>query len=928
MANINKVKIGTTDPDAIMFDRYHENMSGLKFDFTQWTQNEAYENDITVEQGRITIRKFKPNTWIIKSPDVTGSQNSAICTYCRGTIMSSRGISNNSAIFSQAQERNNNVGAGNDTPKFRGFCPYPAQTGAGSTGIGYANFMQTQAYTWEATWTGEDDLQSSTRIGAALADFLDFRLGVGGHGMYGIWTDFTNKTMFPDGLYDFNTWARNPSNTVTWNYAFMLATGNVNDFDDGTWSAYNNATIDGRKVKITTRIAENTNGWHIGKYASPKACKVKVTGLSDGDTVYYGAENATSNNVTLCTTDGTYNIPEQSNGGTWGFGFRVWGTGTSEVTIEFVNELTDSNGLVDVSDNPIIIDLYNTNGIDASTVECWDAYAEDEHVWHKDRTVENCWKKYGMITDTWKDSEDDEEPTVHDYYKMNMSGVPSEMSNPILPETIDYEQHILPKNNSGIKPIKWNHSIANTEFWDNIKSYLLTHPVIIVESYNTNTNYSDYTVDDNNDNIIDGWFTNAAMTGDLTIKFDGLFNNRTMLNWINGNSLDTLTFQFLQDNINISVAQHLFRACTINTIKVIDKNGNPSHSFIQSRDCSGMCEFSSIKYFPDIINWNRCYDSNGNRYVPIQYMFSYVNVLTEIEQNTNVDRDSEYNVIIASPFAAQAFQRCSSLTRIGPVIDMSSMNLNEDAYTSSGDAYQMFSHCTKLSDVRLKNLNGSYVRLDGDDYLGNLISLDKDSVEYLFANLMDLTSYDAAVVTQSVNNSWYGNGDTTNSGWQYNASIWAIHNNENEVVQFRSNSTLQNAIRVPESSNSMFFYTTEDINTTITVTGLQVDDQLVWRKGESETIIQPNTQTTITNTKGTTAGFVLRRTGSSSQVSDWEHVVYITYNKVYNEYAPKAASAKLYCPEEWSDYITSEMITAANAKKWTVYIDEVEVQPS
>jgi hypothetical protein len=38
----------------------------------------------------------------------------------------------------------------------------------------------------------------------------------------------------------------------------------------------------------------------------------------------------------------------------------------------------DENGIIDISDSPIIITLINQNGIDGSTVECWDAFLGDE----------------------------------------------------------------------------------------------------------------------------------------------------------------------------------------------------------------------------------------------------------------------------------------------------------------------------------------------------------------------------------------------------------------------------------------------------------------------------------------------------------------------------------------------------------------------
>lgn len=764
-------------------------------------------------------------------------------------------------------------------------------------------------------------------------------------------TIFTNKVLYSSdgGGYYVKGLSIMPGqgewNIYWWPWNLGISNGALKDVNDGAheWGYVQ----DGTNKNVTSGINTNfpTNGWSetdwnvsICIFASEEASNYtdeegnKYIDFGDIPIVIkFNSEFLSGATITLnashtasLSEDGaTITVNRMLLNDSYRVAYIKW----SDTSVEFIrSKMTDI--IVDVTGLSRHYSVMNRS--DASTVECWDAYCEDAQVWHKDKTVENCWKKYGMITDTWKDNEDDEEPTVHNTYIMNMSGIPSEISDPILPIVTDYEEHILPKNNSGIKPIQWNHKIANPEFWNNIKNYLLTHPVVIVEgSYVTegNPNYSDYTEADNNNNVIDGWFNGANMTGDLTVKFDGYFRNRTLLNWINGNVLDTLTIQLLQDNLKFSVTQFMFRACTINTIRVIDKEGNPKNDGLKAIDCSGMCEYSSIPYFPDIIEWSDCFDSKGKRYVPVQFMFSYTTSLTEVAQHGN-ERDSLANTIIMGPYSPQVFQQCHSLTKIGPILDMSSINLTEEAYGYANDAYQMFSGCVKLSDVRLKNLNGNYVRFDGDAYLGNLPSLDTASVEYLFSNLMDLTSYDAAVVTQNVNNSWYGNGANTNSGWNYTASIWMVENEDGTHVQSRGNSTVNNAVRVAESSTSMFYYTTKAIDTNVTVTGLQESDQLVWRTGTSDMVLSNDTSAHLTNSEGTTAGFILRRLGSQSQVNDWEHPVSITYDKVFDQYAPKAASAKLYCPEEWTDKVTSEMITAANAKGWTIYIGGVEVQPN
>lgn len=86
---------------------------------------------------------------------------------------------------------------------------------------------------------------------------------------------------------------------------------------------------------------------------------------------------------------------------------------------------------------------------------------------------------------------------------------------------------------------------------------------------------------------------------------------------------------------------------------------------------------------------------------------------------------------------------------------------------------------------------------------------------------------------------------------------------------------------------------------TIKVTGLQSNDELIWKAGDAQTTLSNNVETTITNVEGSNGGFILRRTGSDVTVDDYEHGVTITITKPYNESNPKASSAQLHCPSEW-----------------------------
>ena len=999
MANINKIKIGAVDPDTIMYDKPHEDMSNLKFDFTEWTQNEAFANDITVEQGRITIRKFKPNTWIVKSPDVTGSQNNAICTYCRGTVMTSHNIDYNSSIFSQEQEMRNIVGAGNDLPKFRGFCPYPMKIDGT-----YTNWMQIAAYTWDSTWSDKDDIHSSTKTGPGLADWATFRLGTGGHGTYGIWSDFTNRTMFPDTLYDFNTLARNPDNTVTWNYGFMLATGNVNDFDDDSWEVANGATLEGRKVKITTRIAADTNGWHVGKWAAPKACKIKVSGLSERDTVYYGSNSVANNNVVLCTADGTYDIPAQSNGGSWGFGFRVCGIGTSEVTLEFVNELTDDNGLIDISDNPIVLELFNTNGVDITSVECWDTYCGATQVWHKDKTVNNCWMKYRLaFPNNWAlhQSAFSTSPYIQwltatkfkvnyipqegvsieifsssnsNYISLNFQGFsikvynkPDDISATFSREflnitTNENASYTLSNGKTDIakfskivyrqdsnSPISYKQAkftflsnnisdagfivelipeyediiSINSVLWQDIYPLLYIPEVVDMEDYMAKIKWNIQPVNTTIWERVKTWYKNNTAplipeqfrysSGLDNIVINTAYNDAYLWanDMFNSSEVQEVTLNVPRSS-RISSANAFFRgASLLKTINVnlIDADEDIGwHAAFGCTDCSGWFEYcSSLETYPaNLIDWY-CKDLNVRSETTgctrTAFAFEYCSSLKDIPSfdYEAVGLPEEANTIIPTRYAIHMFYECTSLQTIGPILDMKLVT----------DGSNMFKDVNALTSVRIRNLNHR-----DWDFTDTLKSLDATSVQYLFENLADLTRCNPETHEDTIDKSFknwvcYYFGSTSQSpNWDYNMDT---------VRSFIARK------RYATSAEAPFVASTDSIldNMNVTIDGLGEGDSIVFGADgnvEPDYTFTEDGQYDISKSDNTFKGFKVL----SSNVSSRNEIsLLITNGLDYTN--PAVSSANLKCPEEWTDKVTSEMITAANTKGWTIYIGGTEV---
>lgn len=999
MANIQKIKIGADNPDAILFDKYREDMSNLKFDFTEWTINEAANNDITVEQGRITIRKFRPNRWIIKSPVISGIANTAVCAALKNIIMSSSNISKNAAVFGDEQQFRNGAGAGNDLPKFRGFCPYP-MTGDG------VPVQASDSYNWEACWSGPD-----IRNLSGFNDYGAFRLGAGGHGIFGIWSDFVNKTMFPNELYDFPTWTRSyngGNNNVNWYYGFILATGLINDFDDGTWGLANDAVLDGRKVKITTRIAANTNGWHVGKHAAPKACKVKVTGLSEGDTVYYGANVVTNNNVVLCTTDGTYDIPAQSNGGTWGFGFRIVGSGTSEVTIEFVNELTDDNGFVDISDNPIVITLFNSNGVDITSVECWDAYAETEQVWHKDKTVENCLMKYRLMIpnnyglfSTFFESNNNITWITPTKFRINripaeglningafttfdgnyttvtspalsirLAGLPSNSTAKFIrtfknTNAADDIETALTNNNvtqiPAVNKIVYKAEEAenilycagnivitgecngcnaivefipqytsdgyltiNTDIWSTFVSNIIVPQVTDLLNYITRTKFAMKPANPEIWNEIKTWYENNVGSN-TNFRNGNVFKNSAGLKEITI-KMEESGFQFGENNFmeseietinfiqpvkaaHFSSPQRLLHSArNLKNINITWAEPDADDNYLCGANsiADGMSGLTCETYPERFINWeqNRSNIYEGIYCTLFQYCFNYSSGLVTIPAFPG-ERE-EANTIVPANYIENSFRGCINLVTVGPILNL--------ILCTPNSAQNVFHDCNKLANLKIKNLNHGSWNFDAENregnYHGTLKALSQESVQYLFANLVDLTTHNPAVHEDIIDKSFknwsssYKESISQTPDWDYTLT---------NIFTFACRRRYANA-----NSAALIVSTNQALeNMQINISGLQEGDSVVFGANNAEPIatFDTNGNHTITKESGTSMGFKL----ISNNIEDRTEVQISIVNGLDNT-NPRVSAANLYCPTEWDSFITSKMITAANAKGWTIYV--------
>lgn len=889
MGNINNIKIGDKNLDAIMLSDIHIDPTYYKYNFTEWEVNEEAGHEIEVSFDKVIIKKFKPNVWIMHSKVVNGSQNSAICAYIKGTKMTSKNISKYSdTIFKDEQPLDNNHGAGNDKPKFRGFCPYALTKDY--------HWMQERSYTWEATWVDADN-----KTGSSLADNNTFRIGSGGHGTYGIWVDFTNKLMFPDDLYDFNSWGKNPVNNVDWYYGFMLATPIIQNFDDGSWSVSSDAKLNGKVITITKRLESGSTDYHAIRGNTLKACKIKVDGLQDGDRLEYGLSNASVEpSEKSITTNGTHDISSFGNGAS-GAAFRLYGNTsvTSEVTIELVNE-TYPDGIIDVSENPIIIQQVNIKGVDVTTKECWDAYLNNTQTYHKDKTFENCWKKYGFVTDKYTDEEGEEQTYTDGRLSISNNSGYNFDGGISLPNIVDLNDVIKVKDSDGYVTsyLSWNMNTTNESLWEEVRNW-----------YKSNTI---------NENILlGGLFKDSNIDGDITIKLNNDDNPMkvptTDKNYLRANDafylskINSITFE-LAEGHRFSVGQNMFRHAD----ELTECHVNYP---IGATDCSGMFEFcGKLKtYDSNLINWgdraNFKYDNKGC--TNVCYCFEYTGLET-IPQYNQEDRFADDNTIICYPFSAQMFNGSRSLKTVGPVIDVRLVNPSED-----GNAKWMFSS-EAITDIRIKNLNHGDWYLNGkgtsNNYHGNLPNLDQDSINYLIENLYDLPANYQEDNVLSYNNSfikWNGYEKTLSNQYTRIDEIGWISVSECELCK---------RFKTGEAAISPCHTTARFTGLKIKVSGLLPGDRLEFGSGvinKTEKSMITDGEYTIDKDNDLDEGFVLYRDNEPLAEAEYQTVLVSIVN-TYLYSNPSVKSATLYCPLTWNGKISEGLVQSASAKGWTI----------
>ena len=295
--------------------------------------------------------------------------------------------------------------------------------------------------------------------------------------------------------------------------------------------------------------------------------------------------------------------------------------------------------------------------------------------------------------------------------------------------------------------------------------------------------------------------------------------------------------------------------------------------------------------------------SNSAYDMPVSQMnsaFQQCPALVTVPQY-GTEREAAGNTL--RPVSMQNMLNASDVEVLGPVVDC--------RYIDPASASQCAgAFGTKLTDARLQNLNHGDWWLDGTtgDHVthGNLAGLDAASVEYLMANLWDLT-------TDKVGKNWR----TMDNSWEMWVSEHTLElTDARAVVNFELTRTGVNANSWLRTVNALTDFK-------FRVTGLAEGDRLEFGSGvvaPSEASIYEDGEYVI-DKPATLQGFKLYNdTRAGMRVLTFEIV-----EQPYDAGNHMVSSAALHVPEAWRGKLTDAMLNAAAAKGWSVWIGDEEL---
>lgn len=352
--------------------------------------------------------------------------------------------------------------------------------------------------------------------------------------------------------------------------------------------------------------------------------------------------------------------------------------------------------------------------VDPSTVRCWTVYHGSDVLYHENKTKENAWEAYNLITTETIPG------TKGKLIAKSFVGLDGTKKLPTLDVYKDSDFYSKAADGT-VTFQRFNGILNNKEVAAKVKEWFAAHTII-----QTFTNISTRNK---------GIFYASDIDGTLTLN-------------INENNISGIA-EFADSNIEkviintgtvTSLHELFYRAGNLREVEF--------EIAARSQDLSGAFEFCGNLLKLPVINWSdgnwsfNSTDESGTVTV-VEYKapcsnagfaFEYCYRLPELPQY-GATRDAATNTLIFTSYSPQTFNQCKALTKIGPILDF--------RYLEPANAKLIFGGCTALTDLRLKNLNHGSWRFDekaiNGVIHGNLSALDAESVKYLIDNLSDLT---------------------------------------------------------------------------------------------------------------------------------------------------------------------------------------------
>lgn len=364
---------------------------------------------------------------------------------------------------------------------------------------------------------------------------------------------------------------------------------------------------------------------------------------------------------------------------------------------------------------------------DWGSVEIWDAAIGDNVVYKKERTVDNYLKQYKLLGEQAVENEKRLSIGIQNTPAEELYKYTDQIYIPTIVDLVDWYKTNI---DGEYKAITFNVLQSNSKFWDEVRECL------------------NYRVKDlhNNYGIFVGLLANSNIDGEITLNFryDDAFTGSELA--FAGSSIEKINFNFKNDK-TITSLNKIFNAAS--SLKEITNN----YPF-GCADVSGMVTNSAVALRNGQINWGWMSTNSINinnqslsvRSTNTYYFLDGYNGTT-VEQFGD-DRFTNENTLVCAG-STQMFHGCNNITVIGPVLDFRYL-VQESSTFAKGN---------KIEDIRIKNLNHCDWIFDGverNNVNGYLLNLNSDSIEYLFANLYDLTSNNPDLVYGQATDEEYG----------------------------------------------------------------------------------------------------------------------------------------------------------------------------